>query len=71
MVEYDTQVLPKFVPGKKMKTPLLCDVERDFYWSSETYLDTYKERLLLKLNNPTFDKIRNTDKFKEIIRDLC
>ena len=66
-VEYDTKVLPKFVPGKKMNTPLLCDVERDFYWTS----DTYKERLILKLNTPVFDKIRNTNEFKEIIRNLC
>ncbi len=66
MVEYDTKILPEFVPGKKWNTPLLCDVEHDFYWIS----GVYKERLLRKLNNPVLDTLRNTDEFKEIIRYL-
>lgn len=66
MAEYDTKVLPKFVPGKKMNTPLLCDAERNYYWTS----GKYKEKLLLKLNNPVFDSLRDHERFINIMENV-
>lgn len=66
MAEYDTKVLPKFVPGQKMNTPLLCDAERNFYWTS----GKYKEKLLLKLSNPMFDRLREHERFINIVENV-
>ena len=59
MVEYDTKVLPRFVPGKRLKTPLLCNSERNFYWTA----GEWKDKLLIKLNNPAFHSLKENKKF--------
>ena len=66
MVEYDTTVLPRFVPGKHLNTPLLCNAERNFYWT----VGEYKEELLIKLNNPVFDSLKENEKFCGILDEV-
>lgn len=66
MVEYDTKVLPKFVPGEKLNTPLLRDVEHNFYWTA----GDYKERLLRKLENPAFEKLKEHEKFVGVMKQV-
>lgn len=51
--------LAEHEPGSRMSTPLLNEVEYDFYWS---YGQT-KEKLLLKLQNPAFENLKNVDRF--------
>ena len=63
MVEYDTKVLPKFVPGKRLNTPLLCNAERNFYWTA----GEWKEKLLIKLNNPAFHSLKENKRFSDIL----
>lgn len=59
MVDYDACELAEHEPGSRMSTPLLNEVEYDFYWS---YGQT-KEKLLLKLQNPAFENLKNVDRF--------
>lgn len=66
MAEYDTKVLPKFVPGKKLNTPLLCNAEHNFYWTA----GDYKERLLRKLESPSFEKLKEHEKFVRIMEHV-
>ena len=66
MVAYDTKTLPQFVSGKKLNTPLLSDVKRDFYWTSGKHI----EKLLLKLNNPSFELLREDKRFNNIIKNV-
>lgn len=66
MAEYDSKVLPQFIPGKKLNNPLLRDVERNFYWTS----GKHKEKLLLKLNNPSFKLLREDERFANIMKSV-
>ena len=59
MVEYDTKVLPRFVSGQRLNSPLLCNSERNFYWTA----GEWKEKLLRKLNNPAFNTLKENEKF--------
>lgn len=59
MVDYDACELEKHEPGSSMSTPLLNEVEYDFYWS---YGQT-KEKLLLKLQNPAFEELKDDERF--------
>ncbi|MBQ3028368.1 MAG: helix-turn-helix transcriptional regulator [Lachnospiraceae bacterium] len=59
MVDYDACELAKHEPGSSMSTPLLNEVEYDFYWS---YGQT-KEKLLLKLQNPAFEELKDDERF--------
>lgn len=63
MVEYDTEVLPRFVSGKRPNTPLLCNSERNFYWTA----GEWKDELLIKLNNPAFNGLKENEKFCSIL----
>ncbi len=56
--------LAKHEPGSRMSTPLLNEVEYDFYWS---YGQT-KEKLLLKLQNPAFETLRDDEQFATILK---
>lgn len=66
MAEYDTKVLPEFVPCKKLNTPLLCNAEHNFYWTA----GDYKERLLRKLESPAFDMLKGHEKFVRIMEHV-
>lgn len=63
MVEYDTKVLPRFVPGQSLHSPLLCNSERNFYWTA----GEWKEKLLLKLKNPALDSLKENEKFCSLL----
>ena len=66
MVKYDLEVVPKFQYGKRLKSPLLCDVEHKFYGIT----GSIKERLLIKLNDKAFDSIKEDEKFAAIIEKV-
>ena len=52
MVEYDTKVLPEFISNKKLNTPLLCDVQRNFYWRQANIKKNFFSNLTtLRLNS--------------------
>lgn len=63
MVEYDTKILPQFIPCKHLNSPLLCNAKRNFYWTA----GEYKKKLLLKLNNPAFDNLKENEKYIGIL----
>lgn len=64
MVDFDTNELPKYISGKKMKTPLLCDADHNFYWN----YGNDKENLLNKLKNSAFDPLKETEGFANLIK---
>ena len=66
MVDYDMYELAKYTSGKKMSTPLLCGVDHDFYG----ICGNYKEKLLLKLENPAFEILKTDDRFIGIIKKV-
>lgn len=66
MVNYDVDELAKFQSGKRMNTPLLHDVEHDFY---RLYGDC-KKNLLLKLKNPAFDVLKEDDRFIRLMKKV-
>lgn len=66
MVKYDLEVVPRFQYGKRLKSPLLCDVEHKFYGLT----GSIKERLLIKLNDKAFDSIKEDEKFAAIIEKV-
>ena len=63
MVEFDTRDLPHYLSGKKLKTALLCDVDHNFYWNYANY----KEIVLGKLKNPSFDSLKDDPRFLRLI----
>lgn len=66
MVEYDTKVLPRFVSGEHLKTPLLCRAEWNFF---EPIIGG-REKLLVKLHHPIFDKLKEYKEFSQLLTDL-
>lgn len=66
MVEYDTKVVPQFIYGKKLNSPLLKDVDWKFYG----IMGDYKERLLIKLNDKSLNSLRKNKKFINIIKSV-
>ena len=64
MVYYDVHELAKFKSGKKMNTPLLSDVDYDFYWIYEDY----KKTMLLKLKNPAFEILKKDSRFVSLVK---
>ncbi len=67
MVSYDVHELAKFKSGKKMNTPLLSDADYDFYWIYEDY----KKKLLLKLNNPAFETLKQDSRFVSLLKEVA
>ncbi len=65
MVEYDTKVLSRFVSGEHLKTPLLCRAEWDFFEP----ISGGREKLLLKLNHPIFDKLKEFKELSQLLTD--
>ena len=59
MVDYDACELAKYESGGRMNTPLLNEVKYDFYWSC----GQAKEKLLLKLQNPAFEELKDDERF--------
>ena len=59
MVDYDACELAKHEPGSSMNTPLLNEVEYNFYWN----YGQAKEKLLLKLQNPIFEGLKDDEGF--------
>lgn len=67
MADHDLAERAKYQDNMRMNTPLLCDVDHNFYWTFEN--ENYgKEQLLRKLNNPAFDRLRNDDRFANLIQ---
>ena len=66
LVYYDLHELAKFKSGKKMNTPLLSDVDHDFYW----IYGNYKEKLLLKLKNPAFEILKKDNRFVSLVKEV-
>ena len=70
MVKYDTEaaVFPLFRENMQLHTPLLKDIPTpDPYYPD--YID-YKRRLRDKLNQKSFDKIRNDSRFQELLKSI-
>ena len=63
MVDYDTNVLPKYISGKKMKTPLLCDADHNFFMRGKNS----KNMLLNKLKSPAFEVLKGNQEFQDLI----
>ena len=66
MVECDMVETEKFIVGTKLNTPLLHDVDFNFYWKNANF----KKYLLKKLNNTAFAEIRNDKEFHEIMKTI-
>ncbi len=64
MVDYDACELAKHEPGSPMNTPLLNEVEYNFYWN----YGQAKEKLLLKLQNPAFETLRDDERFATLCK---
>lgn len=64
MVDYDACELAKHEPGSPMNTPLLNEVEYNFYWN----YGQAKEKLLLKLQNPAFETLRDDKRFATLCK---
>lgn len=67
MVEYDTKVISQFVTNKRLNTPLLCDVDKNFYWK----FGDNKKRIFIKLDNPVFDILKNHERFIELTKKVA
>lgn len=64
MVDYDACELAKHEPGSRMNTPLLSEVDYDFYWN----YGEAKEKLLLKLQNPVFEDLKGDESFVKLCK---
>lgn len=59
MVDYDLTVCPQYPSGKKLNTPLLRDVDYDYYAERSNV----RERLIAKLSMPCFEKLKGNSAF--------
>lgn len=63
MVDYDLTVCPKYPSGQKLRTPLLCYVDYDYYAERPNV----RERLFAKLSMPAFAKLKGNDDFEALL----
>lgn len=63
MVDYDLTVCPKYPSGQRLHTPLLRDVDYDYYAERPNV----RERLLAKLSLPAFGKLKGNSEFEALM----